>query len=428
MLPRRAICLAIVVSVTCGLTGCGSRSQSAAKTSAQPNDSRSPSVGPPITDEESVAFCKSLRDALESGDALKFNNHIDWEVLIDRASANLGTPEVRAQMKKGAMNELVMKKPFATALTKEISGGGSMELLHLNNEQGRRSALFRTLFNNDSLSYLNMELARRPGGQIKVVDIYQFSSGEVMSQSLRRSFIPIAAHGSRSFLAKLTKSENDYMKNVENIITMTTAVREDRPKDFMAIYHKLPPSLQKEKTVLVLRLKAAMGISDTEYASAIEDLRKTFPHDAALDLLSIDGYIMKKQHRDALACVDRLDKSVGGDPYLDSLRAGLYLEEGEFADARKFADAAVIAASHIVGVHWMLVAVTLKQQDFDATLAALKRIYRDFGFEAYDLSEQPDYAEFRKSPQYQAWLTYLKETEAPAPTTKPAEKQPSSQP
>jgi hypothetical protein len=42
-----------------------------------------------------------------------------------------------------------------------------------------------------------------------------------------------------------------------------------------------------------------------------------------MDLMLIDGFILKERYDDALAAIDRLDNDLSGDPYLDTLRANI---------------------------------------------------------------------------------------------------------
>jgi hypothetical protein len=371
-------------------------------------DPPSPSVGPALKDEECIAAAQAMKAALESGDAAKFSSFIDWNAIVDRATTGLGTPQLRSQIAAGALNSLAKGDGLATQLANQIKGGGSFDFLRLRNQRGRRNALFRVVQNEGAMNYLDMELARRPDGQIKVVDIYPYAAGELMSQTLRRGFIPVVASSSRTFLEKLTTSESDYMKNFDKILAMTNSLNAGRPADTLAAYRTLPASLQKEKTVLLLRLRAAMAVSEPEYAAAIEAMRTNFPRDPALDLIALDGFFMKKQFAEALAGIDRLEKSVGGDPYLGILRANAFSEKGDLKSARKSAEQAVAGLPQNINARWSLVAITLKQKDFAGTLAALKSIDTDFTMEFGDMTKIPDYAEFCKSPQYKDWVEYLK--------------------
>lgn len=375
-----------------------------------------------MTDEECLALFKSLKSALDAGDASKFNSHIDWVAMLNRATANLGTEQDREQIKSGALTSLTSQNAFGNELVKNVKGGGSFDLLRLKNQRGRRTALVRFLLAGGALNYFELELVREPDRQIKIVDIYPFAAGELMSQTLRRGFIPVVARTSQTLIEKLTKGEGDYLKSLNEILEMTKALSTDRPQDALAIYGKLPPSVQKDKTVLMVRLRAALAVNEAEYAAAIEAIRTNFPQDPALDLIALDGYFMKKQYAEALAGIDRLDKSVGGDPYLNVLRANTYVEQGDLNKARDFAEQGVAGAPQVLATHWALVTLTLRQEDYAATLAELKNIRRNFRLQFGDMTKVREYAGFCKSPQYQEWLEFLKDAGKNAAPAAPSEK------
>ena len=59
----------------------------------------------------------------------------------------------------------------------------------------------------------------------------------------------------------------------------------------MEIYDRLPDSLKKQKTILLLRLTAAASLTpEQQEDAAIRDFRSACPHDPALDLILIDRY------------------------------------------------------------------------------------------------------------------------------------------
>jgi predicted Zn-dependent protease len=93
--------------------------------------------------------------------------------------------------------------------------------------------------------------------------------------------------------------------------------------------------------VLVAYVAASAYLGEAQYQSAIDALRRAYPNDASLDLMLLDGYFMKKRYDEALQAVDRIDRSLGGDPYLDVMRANMLLAKGDVDGAYRFATRAV---------------------------------------------------------------------------------------
>jgi hypothetical protein len=114
-----------------------------------------------------------------------------------------------------------------------------------------------------------------------------------------------------------------------------------------------------------------------------------------------------------MKAIDRLDRSVDGDPYLDVLRAGLCEAQGDREGCRRFARRAVDREPSLLQAHWALVGYSLEDQKYDETLERLKEIDRTFVMKFNDLSRIPRYAGFVKSLAYARWLDYLKAKEEP---------------
>ncbi len=148
----------------------------------------------------------------------------------------------------------------------------------------------------------------------------------------------------------------------------------------------------------------------------IEEFRKTYPNDRCIDLISIDGYFLHKDYDAAMKCVDRVDESLGGDPYLDTLRANVCEMRGDHKEALRLCRRAIEREPSLLHAHWALVTFLLSDKDYPGVLAHLKEMDRRFSLSFDDLSEVPAYAGFVKSPQYKKWLAYLDaKKSAPAP-------------
>lgn len=108
-------------------------------------------------------------------------------------------------------------------------------------------------------------------------------------------------------------------------------------QEALSIYRSLPAAVQKMKYVMLLRIAAAGKTPNgNAYVQSIAEYRSAFPNDASQHLISIDYFVLKKQYDEGIKSIDKLDKAVGGDPYLNEMRAGIYRQAGNFSKAREF--------------------------------------------------------------------------------------------
>ena len=134
--------------------------------------------------------------------------------------------------------------------------------------------------------------------------------------------------------------------------------------------------------------------------------RKLFPADAAVDFLSIDYLILKKQYDDALRCIDKTDQAVGGDPYLHVMRANTLIGAKRYKEACAAAEKAIEQEPTLSAAYWSRIIVAVNEKNHVETLVWLKKLVEKTAEEVADLTKVNEYAEFVKSPQHAEWLKW----------------------
>lgn len=276
--------------------------------------------------------------------------------------------------------------------------------MHIHTVDNQRRVLFRLLRPNNGVNYHDMPLAVQPDGTVRATDIYVYATGEFLSETLRNGYLHVAAESSKLVLAELPQKQKEHVANLPMFHEMLTHLEEGRHQQLLDAYKKLPASVKKEKHFLILRLSAAANIDEEKYREALIDLQRLHPKDPALVLLSFNHFFMLEQYDKARDCADRIDKLIGGDPYLDILRAHTYLMEDDFDTAEELARQAIGADDTLSDGYWVFVNVSLETKDFQETSRWLTLLERKFNMEFHDFTTIPDYAEYVESPEYQEWL------------------------
>ena len=349
------------------------------------------------TGERHEDLAKRIEGLIAKRDGQAFDALLDVEVMLAKATRGLAvSPENIKAFKQGFRRSFSLSRQIFDALQES----GTYSLLRLRRVEGRQRALFR-MEADAGFNYHEYVLSAGPD-DLRVQDVYVYMTGEFLSETIRRHAMNSFA-SSKGFVAKLLGTDRDYLKNLDKMKAMNEHVTRGEFQEGLAVYAKLPASLRVEKTYLIMRLRLALGSGDNDaYAKAIEDFEKAHPTDPALDLLSIDGFFLRKEYAKALASVDRLDKRVGGDPYLDVTRADLHIAAGDHAKGRECAARALKKDPGLDDALWSLVTVSLHGKDFKETVRLLRRLEKDFGA-APEVESIPLYAEFTKSPEYAEW-------------------------
>ena len=75
-------------------------------------------------------------------------------------------------------------------------------------------------------------------------------------------------------------------------------------------------------------------LDEATYKNAIDDYLALYPDAPNMHLMLIDTYIMRKEFTKAIASIDKVDKLINTDPFLDYMRALMYNLMEKPAEAR----------------------------------------------------------------------------------------------
>jgi hypothetical protein len=413
-LPSRSrfghLLIAMMVAIQ---PGCGGKPGPARAVSGATGASSPAIVAPPVadfSDEECRVFAAELERALEVGDLATAGRLIDWDTLLDTSLSGLSSPEQPHKVIAGIRaSAATSKEQLLNNVISQIKQGGSYKFVRVRQGADGKRIQFRLLMAEGGLNYHEIVVGRKEGRPIGI-DMYVCTSGELLSQTLRRMAVLGLSVSDTSVLKRLQGTDSEFSRHAGDCVEMIKSFKEQRFGDCLAAYERLSPSLKREKAFMLIQIFASSSISDEMYIAAIDRFRAAHPDEACIDLIAIDSYMLKKDYQSALQAVEQLDKAVGGDPYLRMMRGNIYFAANEFQDAEREALQAIAEDAGLVDAWWIRINVSMKQRAFGRTAELLTKIQQELNVEIADLTTIPEYAEFVKSDEYQKWLADQRET------------------
>lgn len=367
---------------------------------------------PPITPQEATALAKKIQRSMSVGDPMVYNDLLDKDALV--ATAVGGLP-VNSQVLVGLKSNFKL----AEALAAGIKQGDSYRFLHLTNTDGVVHPLFRLLLKRGGVNYHEMTLGRSADGVVRIVDIYVFVQGELLSQTLHRPLVSIAASENRNVAGKLIGSDNDYVTHQNDVVKFAQQSRSGAWAPALATYGQLPESLQHEKTNMILHLIDAEKVDRTLYEKSIEDFEALYPQDPSLLLIEIDRWFLLREYDKELGYIDQLDKRVGGDPHLDYLRARARLAQGRTADAKMLLTSATQREPGLRRPWEALIDLSLHAKDNAETARLLDDSASAAGIQWTKVGSAKGFADFVNSPEGAEWVKT--HPQIPPATTQPVQ-------
>lgn len=349
-----------------------------------------PAEKPPTADVE--AFGRAMAAAMNDGcDPQATAALVDAEALsvrISRAMKGKVRPDqLVPKMKSGLRGEM--------SLCMALGPGGVAHFLRVREVDGAQRALIRVT--GEGLTYIEFVVTRRDG-KVWAADYYPYGMGSMMSEMLARTFEQIMAPGYGGMLK--TKKAFD---------TANAAAARGDYAEARAALDQMPDEMRHTKTTLLVEIGFAANLDDEIYKGVLADFARRFPGDPSLDLVELDGHIMRKDHAALLRTTDRLDARVGGDPLLDTMRAMAKGMTGDVAGAEALYEKAAKATPETDDALWGLASLYLEHKRFDKLDGVWARLEAEFETEP-DLDLIRDdalYAEYLASPQGQALVARL---------------------
>jgi tetratricopeptide (TPR) repeat protein len=353
----------------------------------------------PVTRAECQAFAERLTREMKTN-RIAWIRELDPNALLSLAFRGVPMTADQANFRHG------FKDTYKDALPRNLGAVGGYKLLRITSTNGDWNLFFRAFSPRDVPDYQELRLKRVPDGRVRVVDFYDAMTGEWYSSTIRRLGLHMLADSDGSATNRLTAAEKDMVRHWRDYADLTEKAQAEKWPEVMAIWRKLPESIQRENTSLMIRLQAAEHLGAGEYQATIAYWEQLGPKDAAFYLVSLKGHMLRKEHAKALAAIDRLDGMVGGDPYLNVLRAEQYDALGQPDEARQCLQKAMQAEPDLEVAYRVALAFSLTRKDYAETLRLLKNS-SELGMDSLTrVDEAGAYKEFRTSEFYDDWKKF----------------------
>ena len=372
-----------------------------------------------ISENEAQSVVDRINRALDNGNSQPIQDLIDVNSVCDIALSPYTSESSAAQMNEAKTGfKTGVSGVFPANMTDEIdlalSDGGDYRFLRFREIDGYRTALFRFQLGGDEsgINYHELLLAK-VSGQVKVVDLFDYTTGERISQTFRRAFLPLAQEIDQSTISRLLGGSN--VSDINQMIATSEAVQSGNHQRVLSLYEQLPANLKQDKNMLMNRIQAtAMMMSYDDlgnvlnaepYINALADFKKFHPNDKALPLLMIDYHVLNGDLNETLSTIDALNTFVGGDAYLLVLKADTcYLME-ELPQAKQFLNAAIEQDPNLPDSYYTMLDIAFIEKDNNAILEGVKKLH-DLGIEM-DLQAIPELQEFASTPQVDEYFNYI---------------------
>lgn len=353
----------------------------------------------PANQLEIVDFGQQVASAVVGQEVEGLNKLIDWQCIYIRSTESVDSSDESKAIWVDSLNS-VTSQPVLNVLISSAAKGGSFAFLGARDLDGRESALFRIIQPSGSLNYCDMCVGRSTDGELRCIDMRAFTTGQYMSETFRDDFrLFVAKHETQ----KCTPDVEAYLNHAAELAEIAREGRTGDGATACELIAKLPSVLQDNRRVLIMKIQACMHLDDESLLSAIGEFSDRFPNDPATKLYAIQASILMNQHDTALRLLKELDESIGGDPYLDAIRADICFQQSDVETAKSIAYGVIREEQGIDLAYSTLLRIAVEEKAFAEAVKWLDVLY-GAGVRQETIEEDLyEYPELIDSPEFREW-------------------------
>lgn len=260
-----------------------------------------------LTSQEAISFAKEMEMAIKKGEGSFLDKAFDKNEFVKR----MDLPET--EYGKGFAKGVVQKITIGTQIANELSDHDSFEFIKHYVKNSRHHLVFRLYITKDgSLNYHDYELIKI-NNRCRVADLYVYMTGETLTETMRNMYVSLYTGSDGAQEA----GESEKIADLGKIKDIRKLINSGKVDEAKKMYDDLPDYIKQTKTVSVLHVLLASGLTLEEYNKAINDFKERFPNEPSIPLMMIDGYYLQKDYTSMLAAINSLDSQISKDPLLD---------------------------------------------------------------------------------------------------------------
>ncbi|MFK7774993.1 MAG: hypothetical protein AB8F94_22830 [Saprospiraceae bacterium] len=193
--------------------------------------------------------------------------------------------------------------------------------------------IFRLLGMDGKFNYHDYQL-EWADSLYKITDVYFYANGEKLSETLQTIYRNLL-RGALDVKVGNSQS-NDAQKEVNKFVEIKKLLNEKEYQEANLLYQTIPEKVREERIYKYWRIRIAENLSNQEYADAITDYNNSYPDDPSFFFLAFDKALVEENWDLALKYLNKLDISVGLDPFLDYYRGLIYFSNDDLPNAFEY--------------------------------------------------------------------------------------------
>ena len=383
-----ALCLMLLVSLLAGCAGQPPRT-------ATPGDSANADTRSDADLGSFEGFSQALEQSLKEKDSSLFAERVDTHAFARRSLASLGLKAVKTSTVNTYAD--VLRKALKSRFQENFAQVKSARFIRLmpgeTSGPDEAVSLVRIRPEDGGINYWKVYL-HRVNGRVSIVDWFSYSLGDLASRSL----------GSFVLQAGLAAMKPD-MPGADAIKAYLAAAQSKDPRKQLDAYEQLPAPLKKNSLLMFAHAQTAMKVSDEEYRNALSELAPLYREKDDYALMLVDYYLFNEDYDSAQQALDTVAENIGQDAGLDSLHAGIALQNQRYNRAIAYARDGIQRDASYEDNYWVLLDALVYSHNYADAVLVLNILEQgfDYRFDSRQMATLEGYEDFSRSDAFNSW-------------------------
>lgn len=360
------------------------------------------------TDAELTAFGRAIAADL-SGGKDGVTPRIDFEAMVDRVLSGVEPP---AGFRDGFVKGLAQGSQQSwTALATGATGHSSITFKRVTKTDGLPAVELRVLFDAGSFDFVEFLVARRPDGELAIVDIFGIADGALRTESMRMLAIPAMKNLQLSQLERLLGKESKVARHLDDLLKMNQAMNAADYAKVVTVWASLPKEVGEHRLFFKPYIAALSQVKSPDYEASMARFVELYPKDAAAQVMGIDFFFLRGLWAQCLKSITAVEARAGRDAWFDVLRGTVALKQQNVAGAKKSLEAAM-TLEPTLKLPWLTrIDLALSEKKWAEVTRYMAGAEKHLGV-AFDVSAK-GFEGYAASPEGRAWLAAHPRVAAP---------------
>lgn len=342
-----------------------------------------------------------LQEGFLNDDIKSINSLYDKRALANRFLQSTSQKRI-LEFNNGFYRGFSREFNFGEILITEKSNNDALyDFVNLYEDENENYHILFRFFSKDGINYHD-HLIKKVNNQPKIIDTYIFLSGEFLSDTYRAIY-KSTLHNTNYLTGDFSNSR--FVKDFEKLQKIRGYINSKNYEKAKRIYESISEYSKKEKIFKLTNITISNNLSIKEYEAAILDYEKEYPNDPSLYLISIDSHLLKGDYKGSLAAIDKLDKYIKGDSFLNFLRGNVYTHQKDYKSATEKINLVIEDYPDFFDAYNTLLTLYLETQNRAEAVKILDVFVNKFEVVKLELKMNlsESYPRFVKSKEFKNW-------------------------